>query len=641
MDRVSFATFIQLMFDGLAIGLVYVFMAAGFNLILSVTNVFFVAFGMFYALGAFFTWALMQVGVPFFAAVVIGSLLTAIGGAIVYLLVMRKVNAGEQALSKALITSIMLFTVLYQIVLLAFGTSPRGLPRVFSGSWRIEGVVIGVDRAVMIVISIIVLIALHFFLQKSRIGRGARALAFSPSVAALHGVNPGWMGTAIFAIGLGLAGFAGGLMAPLFGINVTMGQTGFVVLLVIMLGGIGSMLGSICAGVILGLILSFSQFLLSAGVGQMVFFGIVALFFFFRPGGLFGKPLEDPPGEVRSLVTANRRIQGRWRWVAVAVGLAVMIALPKMVRDSYYVHLLILTLTYSVLGMTVTLGMRAGMINVASAAFWGIGAYSTALLTTKAGMGFWAALPVTLGLALVVSLVLGTIVCRFAGALGMMFSIVFASLIPVIFQTFKFFGQAAGVSSVPAVSSIGFIRFGSVGSYYYLTLAFSAVAVLVMLAFSAAWTGRGWLGLASSPKLAQCVGVNPFTYRLINFVVMSMVPALLGAVYASYMTSVQPSTFGVFAGVDFLVIAFLGGLSYLVIGSLAGALIVVFLPELLRVSGSAEPIITAVIIILIVMYFPRGVLGFIDVRPWGALRGASRARPAAETAKTVEGEKLP
>ena len=132
-------------------------------------------------------------------------------------------------------------------------------------------------------------------------------------VAALHGVKAGRMAATIFAMGLGLAGFAGGLMAPLFGISITMGQTGFVVLLVIMLGGIGSMLGSICAGIILGLILSFSQFFLSAGVGQMVFFAIVALFFFFRPGGLFGKPMDDPPGEVRSLTHIRAPARGSFR----------------------------------------------------------------------------------------------------------------------------------------------------------------------------------------------------------------------------------------------------------------------------------------------------------------------------------------
>jgi branched-chain amino acid transport system permease protein len=223
----------------------------------------------------------------------------------------------------------------------------------------------------------------------------------------------------------------------------------------------------------------------------------------------------------------------------------------------------------------------------------------------------------------------------------MMFSIVFASLIPVIFQTFKFFGQAAGVTSIPPASNLGPIHFGSVSSYYYLLLAVSVVAVLVMLAFNKAWTGRAWLGLASAPRLAQAVGVNPFVYRLISFVVMSMIPALLGTVYACYMTSVQPMTFGVFAGVDFLVIAFLGGLSYLVIGPIAGAIIVVFLPEILRVSGNVEPIITAVIIILIVMYFPRGVLGSIDLHPLRNLRRGGRSQPTAETAQAVGSRKAP
>ena len=118
-----------------------------------------------------------------------------------------------------------------------------------------------------------------------------------------------------------------------------------------------------------------------------------------------------------------------------------------------------------------------------------------------------------------------------------------------------------------------------------------------------------------------------------------MVPALLGTVYACYMTSVQPSTFGVFGGVNFLVIAFMGGLSYLVAGSIAGAVIVIFLPEILRVFGLVEPIITAVIIILIVMFFPRGVLGSLELRPWRFHRGAVRAQLVPEPAQISDQEK--
>jgi branched-chain amino acid transport system permease protein len=638
------ATFVQLVFDGIAIGLVYVFMAAGFNLMLSVTNVFFIAFGMFYALGAYFTWAFMQIGVQFFPAVIIATILCGIGGAIVHELVMARVNRGEQALSKALIASIMLFTVFYQLVLLAFGTSARGLNPVITGEWKIAGVVIAIDRAVMIIISVCVLVALHFFLRRSKIGRGARALAVNRDVASLYGVNSGRMATVIFGVGLGLAAFAGGLLAPLFGIDVSMGSAGFVVLLVIMLGGIGSMLGSIVSGVILGLIISFAQFFVSAGVGQIIFFGIVALFFIVKPGGLFGVPMEDPPGEVGFLVGAKMKLKGIPKWVGVAVALAVMIALPLVVKSPYYIHLMILISIYAVLGMATTLGLRAGMINVAAAAFWGIGAYSTALMTTKLGWNFWVALPATLLITLVLATLLGIVVCRFAGALGMMFCIVFASLIPLVFQTFKFFGRSMGISAIPAVGSIGPINFGSINSYYYLVLAFSIISVILVLLFTKGWTGRAWLGLASSPKLGQAVGIDPFSYRLINFIVMSIIPALLGTVYACYLGSVQPTMFEIFVGIDFLVIAFIGGLSYLVVGSVAGAIIMVMLPELLRVSKNYEPIITAAVVILIIMFLPRGVLGSADRLKWSGLArlfgggrgGGGLAPQSAEANKTVE-----
>ena len=83
--------FAQLIFNGIAIGLVYVFMASGFNLILSVTGIFFITFGMFYALGAYTTWYLvMQLNLPFFVGLAIATVGTAIGGIILYLLVMRK-----------------------------------------------------------------------------------------------------------------------------------------------------------------------------------------------------------------------------------------------------------------------------------------------------------------------------------------------------------------------------------------------------------------------------------------------------------------------------------------------------------------------------------------------------------------------
>ncbi len=621
--------FAQLIFNGIAIGLVYVFMASGFNLILSVTGIFFITFGMFYALGAYTTWWLtVQLHLPFFLGLAIATVGTAIGGVILYLLVIRRIRTGEQGMLRVLIASIMLVTLLTQFVLLVFGTSPRGIPPVFEGHWRIWGVVIGIDRVAVIAISIAILLGLHFFLNRTRIGRGMRTVAFNPDVAALLGVNSEKVFITTIAVGLGLVGFAGGLMAPILGVDITMGAAGFMVLLVIILGGIGSMVGSILSGILLGIVVAFSQFYVSAGVGQMIFFLVVGVFFFFRPGGLFGKPPPDPVDGVASLTSAKLRLKGRQIWIVPLAAIAIALILPQVIRNNYYSHLMILIVIFAVTGMTFTFGMRSGMINVAAASFWGIGAYATGLLMTKAGMTFWQALPLSLLISFILALFLAAIICRFAGMSGMMFGIVFASIVPVAFGTFELFGKQSGLTGIPGVTDLGPIHFGSKASYYYLTLAFALIGVVVMLAFTKAWTGRSWLGLGSSQKLAESVGIDPYGYRIINFAIMSVIPALLGTVYACYLGAIQPVTFGPFIGINFQIVAFVGGLGYLVGGPIVGALFMTLLPEILREAGSYEPIITSILIILVIMFMPSGIVGSLDRYLLAAFRWIVR-RPTA------------
>ena len=209
----------------------------------------------------------------------------------------------------------------------------------------------------------------------------------------------------------------------------------------------------------------------------------------------------------------------------------------------------------------------------------------------------------------------------------MMFGIVFASIVPVAFGTFELFGKQSGLTGIPGVTDLGFIHFGSKASYYYLTLAFALIGVVIMLAFTKAWTGRSWLGLGSSQKLAESVGIDPYGYRIINFAIMSVIPALLGTVYACYLGAIQPVTFGPFIGINFQIVAFVGGLGYLVAGPVVGALFMTLLPEMLRVAGSYEPIITSIIIILVIMFMPSGIIGSQDKRLLALFRWIAR-RPA-------------
>ena len=108
-------------------------------------------------------------------------------------------------------------------------------------------------------------------------------------VAALQGVNANFVYLGTMAVGCALAGFAGGVMAPVFAVSPKMGGITLLIILVVMLGGVGSMPGVILSGLILGLILSFGQYFLEGGVAQIIFFAVIAIILFFRPGGLFGQ----------------------------------------------------------------------------------------------------------------------------------------------------------------------------------------------------------------------------------------------------------------------------------------------------------------------------------------------------------------
>ena len=296
------ATIIQLIIHGLAMGLVYSLMSAGFNLVLAAANIIFIAFGQFYMIGAFSVWYLETYAhAPYWAAVIVAAIATGILGAICYPIVFRRLQFTKQQFLTNIIAGVGLMLILGQAALLIFGTTSRGVPSPFSGTYEIGGVRIPQERLVVIILAVAVLLALNFFLQKTRPGRAMRAVSFSSDVASLQGVNADRMFMISMVIGCALAGFSGAIMAPLFGVDVTMGASGLLVMLVVTLGGIGSMPGGILGGILLGLMLSFGQYYVGGGEAQILFFALIFVVLIFRPQGLLGQKgqggLPGQPGQ--------------------------------------------------------------------------------------------------------------------------------------------------------------------------------------------------------------------------------------------------------------------------------------------------------------------------------------------------------
>jgi len=284
---------VQLVVNGLSMGMIYVLLASGFNLILSTPKILFIAYGEFYMLGAYILWGLVHgLELPFFIALCLATLATAILGGIAYKLIFQRIEGHFLAI---IVAAIGLMMLMAQGTMLGFGTESKSMPSVFTGMVHIGDIRISVEKLVLIVLTLAVLIGLHLLLQRTNIGRAMRAVSFRPDVAALQGVNSNRTYLATMVVGCALAGFAGGIMTPVFAISPTMGAVTFLVLLVVMLGGIGSMLGAVLAGLILGVTLSFGQYSVGGGLAQILFFAVIGILIFFRPGGLLGQAMEEVP----------------------------------------------------------------------------------------------------------------------------------------------------------------------------------------------------------------------------------------------------------------------------------------------------------------------------------------------------------
>jgi branched-chain amino acid transport system permease protein len=287
-------TLIQLFVDGLSIGLVYTLMSSGFNLVMAVPNIIFIAFGQFYMLGAFVVWYLeTSLAVQYSFSVIIAVVATAILGGLSYLIVFRPLQYRKNQFLTNILAGVGLMLILGQAALMIFGTASRSVPTVFSSVIEVQGIRIPTEKAVVIGISVGVLILLHLMLRKSRMGRAMRAVSFRADVATLQGVNSDRIFLVAVVIGCALAGFAGAIMAPIFGVEVTMGQNGFLVMLVVMLGGIGSMAGAILGGMVFGMSLSYGQYFVGSGQAQILFFAVILVILLFKPGGILGKNIEE------------------------------------------------------------------------------------------------------------------------------------------------------------------------------------------------------------------------------------------------------------------------------------------------------------------------------------------------------------
>jgi branched-chain amino acid transport system permease protein len=297
--------------------------------------------------------------------------------------------------------------------------------------------------------------------------------------------------------------------------------------------------------------------------------------------------------------------------IVVAVLAIFLLTLPLYIENDYIKHLLIMACIGTILGMTFNMLFSTGLITLGAAAFYAVGAYVSAVLSMNFGFSFWYAFPVTIVVSALLALGAGAIFVRNGGIAFAIITLLFANAIVIAAGQIEYLGGWGGIIGIARPTPLGPIEFVNKTSYYYLAL---VILTLVILAFYALYTsriGRAWKAIKLSPHLSGTLGINLYRYRLLAFVVAAAGASAAGSFYAHYFQTVTPGAFGGWLSIYIQLYAVLGGLEFYVLGPAVGAVLMTFVPEYLRVIKEYEPIVTGVLLLIVILFFPGGILGTI------------------------------
>ncbi len=280
----------QQLANGIVLGSTYGLMAIGLTILFGILNIINLAHGEIYMLGAFVAYFLVVLWeVDFFIALLAATVAMGILGVVAERLVFRPLRDKDEI--NYFIVSMGLLTFLQNLALLLWGTEPRSmaLPQA-SETLRIGEIIITVQRLYTVVIAVGVIFGLHFFIKHSRMGKAMRAMEQDREAALTVGVGINEVSSFTFFLGSALAGAAGALMGSLFIVNPIMGFGPLLKAFVIVIfGGLGSVLGAIVGGLILGMTEVLGASYISSAYQDAFAFIILILILSFKPTGLFGK----------------------------------------------------------------------------------------------------------------------------------------------------------------------------------------------------------------------------------------------------------------------------------------------------------------------------------------------------------------
>lgn len=290
-----------------------------------------------------------------------------------------------------------------------------------------------------------------------------------------------------------------------------------------------------------------------------------------------------------------------------------IVLFPILATNKYYISMMLVVGFYTliVIGLGLLMGY-AGQISLGHAAFYGLGAYTSGVLTTKYLINPWLAMLYGLFLTAIIAYIIGVPSLKLKGHYLAMATLGFGEIMYIVFNELSVLtGGPSGLVGIPYLS-IGKFTFNTDLRLYCIVWPIIIICIILILNIVNSRVGRALRAIHGSETAAICMGVNVSKYKVQIFILSALLASLAGSFYAHFVTFLSPSSFGFMQSVMFAVMVVIGGMTE-IWGAALGALILTVLPEYLHVFHDYEILIFGITLIIILILMPKGLfIGLFD-----------------------------
>ncbi len=281
--------------------------------------------------------------------------------------------------------------------------------------------------------------------------------------------------------------------------------------------------------------------------------------------------------------------------------------------SGYLITILITVLVYAILAHSLNIITgHAGQISLGHAAFFGIGAYTSALFYTKAGLSFWLCVPLAAIVAGMIGILLGIPCLRVRDDFLAITTMGIGFVVEAVFLYIPFFGGAMGIGGINLPQWFG--REMTKPEYFLLILIVFILLLLLDRRLGRSWIGLAWSSIREDEQAAEAMGVDVVRFKVLAFVLGSSIAGLAGGFYAHFLTFIMPQNFGFGQSIVILCMVVFGGIGTRW-GPIVGAIILGVLPEISRPIMEYRTLIYGVLLLAMMRFQPGGLLGDESILP--------------------------